>query len=82
MHLEDLMVMCDIYNAEILEKLTKQYIAFTILHHKIFAGQHSTLLCQTIYPSIQIFHRLITVLCVVKEKYILMSKEFITQSCI
>ena len=87
MDLEDSMVMYDIYNAETLEKL------INIVHHihnftspnvKLFAGQQGTALLQPIYAYMQgLQHYSINSLLylrIVKEKYVLMYKEFIMQN--
>ena len=89
MHLEDSMVMYSIYYAETLKKLlnTVHHIHnFTSPTEKLFAEQKSIALLQPIYPNMQgIQHYSINPLLyqrIVKEKYVLMYKEFITQLCI
>ena len=86
MHLEDSMVVYSIYNAETIEKLinTVHHIHnVTSLHNKLFVGQQDTALFQPIYINMQgIQHYSINSLLylrTVKEKYILLYKELITQ---
>ena len=89
MHLEDSMVMYGIYNVETLEKLikTEHHIHnFTSSNEKLFAGQQVTAQLQPIYTNMQgIQHysiKSLLYLRIVKEKYVLMYKEFIMQLCI
>ena len=83
------MVMYGIYNAETLEKLINTVHCihiFTSPNAKLFAGQQGTALLQPIYANVQgIQHYSINSLLylrIVKEKYVLIHKEFITQLCI
>ena len=86
MHLEDPMVMYSFYNAETLEKLfnTGHHLHnITSPNEKLFAGQQGTTFLQSIYANAQgIQHYSINSLLylrTVKEKYVLLYKEFITQ---
>ena len=86
MHLEDPMVMYGIYNAETLQKHinTVHHIQnFTSPNEKLFAGQQGTAPLQSINGNMQgIQHysiNLLLYLRIVKEKYVLMYKEFIMQ---
>ena len=86
MLLEDSMVMYGIYNAETLEKPINTVHCihnFTSSIEKLFAGQQDTALLQPIYANVQgIQHYSINSLLylrIMKEKYVLMYKEFITQ---
>ena len=86
MHLEDSMVMYGIYNAETLENLTNTVHRIhnvTYPYEKLFVGQQDTGLLQPRYINMQgIQHYSINSLLylrLVKEKYSLMYKEFITQ---
>ena len=86
MHLEDSMVMYGPYNAGTLEKLINTIHCiynFTSPNEKLFGGQLSTVLLQPIYTNMQgiqhySIHSLLY-LRTVKEKYVLMHKEFIIQ---
>ena len=80
------MVMYGIYNAETLEKLinTVHHIHnYTSPNEKLFAGQQGTALLLPMYTNAQgIQHYSINSLLylrTMKEKYVLMYKEFITQ---
>ena len=80
------MVMYGIYNTETLEKLinTVHHIHnFTSSNEKLFAGQQGTAKLQPICTNMQgIQHYSINSLLylrIVKEKYVLMYKEFIMQ---
>ena len=86
MHLEDSVVMYGIYNAETLEQLTNtvHYIHNTTSSNKkIFAGQQGTAALQSLYANAQgIQHYCINSLLylrTVKDKYVLLHKELITQ---
>ena len=86
MHLEDSMVIYCMYNAETLEKLinTVQCMHnFKSLNEKLFAGQLGTVMIKPIYTNIQgIQHYSINSLLylrTIKEKCVLMYKEFIMQ---
>ena len=88
MHLEDSMIMYGICNAEMLEKLvnTVHHIHnFTSPNEKLFAGQQGMALHQPIYANMQgiqyYFRNSLLYLRIVKEKYVLVYKEFITQLC-
>ena len=88
-HLENSMVMYGIYNAETLQKFinTVHHIHnITPPYERLFVGQQDTGLLQPIYINMQgIQHYSINsllYLTIVKEKYVLMFKEFITQLCI
>ena len=86
MHLEDSMLRYSIYNEETLEKLIKMVHCihnFASPNEKLFAGQCGTALLQPIYANMQgiqhySIHSLLY-LRIVKEKYVLMYKEFIMQ---
>ena len=85
-HLEDLMVMYGIYNAETLEKHinTGHCIHnFASPSEKLLSGQQGTALLQPLYANMQgrqhYFINSLLYLRIVKEKYVLMYKEFITQ---
>ena len=89
MHMEDSMVIYGIYNAETLEKLINTVHCihnFTSPNEKLFSGQQSMAVLQPIYANMQgIQHYsliLLLYLRIVKEKYVLMYKEFIMQLCI
>ena len=86
MHLEDSVVMYGIYNAETLEQLinTVHYIHNTTTsNEKLFAGYHSTTILQSLYANAKgIQHYSINsflYLGTVKDKYVLLYKELITQ---
>ena len=89
MQLENSMVMYGIYNAETLEKL------INAIHHihnttssneKLFAGQEGSLILSSLYANAQgiqhFFINSLLYLRTVKDKYVLLYKEFIMQSCI
>ena len=89
MHLEHSMVMYGIYNAEMLEKLINtihRIHNFTSPYEKLCEGQQDTGLLQPIYinmPGIKHYSiNSLLYLRIVKEKYVLMYKEFIMQLCI
>ena len=89
MHLENSMVMYGVYNAETLEKLinTVHHIHIvTTLYEKLFAGKQDTGLLHPIYTNMKgIQHYFINSLLylkIIKEKYVLMYRELITQLCI
>ena len=76
MHLEDLMIMHGIYNAETLEQLINTVYCIhktTSSNEKLFVGQHSTTILQSLYAN--------ALLCLgtLKDKYVLLYKELITQ---
>ena len=79
------MVMYGVYNAETLEKLIKtvQHIHnYTSPNEKLFAGQQGTGLHLPMFTNTQGIHYSINTLLylrIVKEKYVLMYKESITQ---
>ena len=86
MHLEDLMVMYGIYNAETLEKLVNTVHCIhnvTSPYEKLFEEKQDTGLLHPIYVNMQgIQHYSINSLLylrIVKEKYVLMYSEFIAQ---
>ena len=86
MYLENSIVMYGIYNAETLEKLTNTVHCihnFTSPDDKLFVGQQDTAFLKTIYINMQgIQHYYINSLLylrIVKEKYVLIYKEFIMQ---
>ena len=86
MHLESSMVIYGIYNAETLQKLINTVHCIhsvTSPYEKVFVGQQDTELLQLIYINMQgIQHYSINSLLylrMVKEKYVLIYKEFITQ---
>ena len=88
MQLENSMVMYGIYNAEILENLinTVHHIHnSTSSNEKLFAGQKGSLTLRSLYAKAQgIHHYLINsplYLRTVKDKYVLLYKEIITQLC-
>ena len=84
MHLEDKMVMYGIHNAETLDKPTNTLHCIHNIpppNEKLFVGQQDTALLKSIYTNAQgIQHYSINSLLylrLVKEKYVLMYKEFI-----
>ena len=85
MHVEDTMVMYDVYNAETLEKLIKTVHGLhktKTMQEQLFAGEltaaHSWYIHeQGIRTTKQ--HAIIIYLRMVKEKYVLLYKEFRTQ---
>ena len=86
MHLEDSLVIYSIYNAEKLEKLmnTGHCIhSCTSPHEKLFAGQQGTALHLPMYANAQGIHHYsinsLLYLRTLKEKHVLLYKEFITQ---
>ena len=86
MYLEDSMLMYSIYNSETLEQLinTIHHIHnTTTCNKKLFVGQHSTAILQSLYANAQgIQHFSINSLLylrTVKDKYSLLYRELITQ---
>ena len=89
MHLKNSMVMYGIYNAETLEKLINTVHCMhniTSPYEKLFVGQQDTGLLHPIYINMQgLQHYSINSLLylkIVKEKHVLMYKEFTMQMCI
>ena len=86
MHLEDSMVMYSIYNEETLEKLINTVHCmhnFTSTNEKLFAGQLGAVMIHPIYTNMKGIHHYsinsLLYLGTIKEKYVLMHKEFIIQ---
>ena len=86
MHLEDSMVMYNIYNAETLEQLinTVHHINnTTTLDNKLFAEQQDTLTLQSLYGNAggkqHYSKNSLLYLKTVKDKYVLLYKELIMQ---
>ena len=84
MHIGNSMVVYGIYNAETLEKVINTVHCIhniTSPYEKLFVEQHDTALLQPMYINMQgIQHYSINSLLylrIVKEKYVLMYKEFI-----
>ena len=86
MQLENSMVMYGVYNAETLKKLITTVHNIhntTSLHERLFAGQQSSLTLRSLYVnSLGLHHYFINSLLylrTVKDKYIALYKELITQ---
>ena len=86
MHLEDSTVKYGIYNAEILEQLIDTVLCIhntTTSNEKLFVGQHSTTILQSLYANAQAIQHYSTnsllYLRTVKDKYVLLYKELIMQ---
>ena len=90
MHLENSLIMYRVYNAETLEKLVKTAHALhsqQSLIEELFTGQKVA--AYEIYSQMQDAHGVqhyvtntLLYLCTIKEKYIAVYNEFITQLCI
>ena len=86
MQLKNSMLMYDIYNAGMFEKLIKTVHKIhntTPLHERVFAGQHSSLTLISLYAnSLGLHHYSINSLLylrAVQDKYIALYRELITQ---
>ena len=86
MQLENSMLMNDIYNTEMLEKLINTIPNIhntTSLHEKLFAGQHSSLTLRSLYAnSLGLHHYSINSLLylrIVQDKYIALYRELVIQ---
>ena len=86
MQLENLMLMYDIYNAEMLEKLINTVYnihSTTSLHERLFAGQQSSLTLKSLYAHSTGLHHysinLLLYLRTIQDKYIALYRELITQ---
>ena len=88
--LDNAMLMCGIYNADILEKLINkvQEIHNVTSHEKLFAGKHNPAIFRLLYIDAldiqQYAFNSLLFLRVVQEKYISLYRELITQlrSCV
>ena len=89
MQLENSMLMYGVYNVETLEKLITSVHNIhntTLLHERLFAGQHNSSMFRTLYAhSLGLHHYSINSLLylrTIQDKYIALYRELITQLCI